>query len=531
MSVYMRYAAFSDVGLVRKNNQDGGYASSNMLMLADGMGGAAAGDVASSVTIAHLAALDGDEHRADDLLVHMRTTVEEAHADFRARAQEDTSLSGLGTTCICILRSGNKLAMVHIGDSRAYVLHDSHLMQVTHDHTLVQYLVDHGELTPEEAEHHPKRNVIMRALGDFPGDIELDESIREAHVGDRWLLCSDGLSGVVSAQTIEETLSTYEDIHACGERLIQLALAAGAPDNVTVVLGDIIDEAEVDEKDIAQEPIVVGSAAPLRDVPTRGGNNAAGQAEAFIKEATAEQEIDNADNSQEDDGSSGSDTRTSGSVSSSATAAEEPIDVGNHDSQVQITQRIILDDLAFTDIEEKSEQQEQKADLHLSDNEEDKKNDDHEPESIRGEENDSSILESEESSADTTDDEEENAGSFHKGKKNIRLLALVIATLLLIGGGAGIAGAYRWSQQQYYVHTNEGKVAIYKGVDVSLGFFELSHVYEVSDVMVDDLDESVQKRLKEPVKRDNLADARTYVFHLEEQVKEKNSSSIQGEIQ
>lgn len=281
MSIQVRYAAFSDVGLVRLNNQDGAYASQNLLVIADGMGGAAAGDIASSVTIAHLASIDDDVHQADDLLPLLRQAVEDAHNELLIRAKEDRELEGLGTTCTAILRSNNKLAMVHIGDSRAYVLHEKQLVQITHDHTLVQYLVDKGDLTPEEAEVHPKRNVIMRALGDFPGEVDLDESVREAVAGDRWLLCSDGLSGYVSAETIEETLRDVEDIKECGEHLISLALAAGAPDNVTVVLADIIEEAQLLDGFAPQKPIVVGSAAVDFMRPTRGGNTAAGKAAAL----------------------------------------------------------------------------------------------------------------------------------------------------------------------------------------------------------------------------------------------------------
>ena len=293
MTVHIRYCAFSDVGLLRASNQDSGYASQHLLALADGMGGAAAGDVASSVTIAHLASIDDDVHQADDLLPMLRGAIESAHEDLLGRAKEDPALEGLGTTCIALLRSDNKLAMVHIGDSRAYLVRDGHLTQVTHDHTLVQYLVDQGELTPEEAERHPKRNVIMRALGDFPGEVELDESVREAVPGDRWLLCSDGLCGYVSAETIEETLVQYTDLNACGEQLISLALAAGGPDNVTVVLADVVDDALGGELE-PEAPIVVGSAAVDFSKPTRGGNSAAAKAAALTAPARTkapEQEI------------------------------------------------------------------------------------------------------------------------------------------------------------------------------------------------------------------------------------------------
>ena len=280
MGIQLRFAAYSDVGLVRANNQDGGYASPNLLVLADGMGGAAAGDVASSVTVGHLAALDDDVYGADDLLPVLRKSVNEAHVDLVERAENDPNLAGMGTTCIALLRSSNKLAMVHIGDSRAYLLRDGKLTQVTHDHTLVQFLVDHGQLTPEEAEHHPKRNVIMRALGDTPGDVELDESVREAMPGDRWLLCSDGLFGVVAHETIEETLSR-RNLNAAGEKLIELALAGGAPDNVTVVLAEVVDDSDTGSIQRSQQPIVVGSAAVDHRRPSRGGKSAAAKAAAL----------------------------------------------------------------------------------------------------------------------------------------------------------------------------------------------------------------------------------------------------------
>lgn len=278
MTVQLRFAARSDVGLVRKNNQDAGYAGPHLLVLADGMGGAAGGDTASSVTIGHLADLD-DIHRSEDLLPLLRNAVTNAHDELMEMSHEDESLSGMGTTCIALLRSGNKLAMIHIGDSRAYLLRGNHLIQVTKDHTLVQYLVDHGQITPEQAENHPKKNVIMRALGDSEGEVELDESVREAIVGDRWLLASDGLFGVVSNDTIAQTLLNIEDIDACADKLIDLALAGGAPDNVTVVLADVLDSMSLTAENAPRtQPEVVGSAADDFDRPSKAGTSAAGKA-------------------------------------------------------------------------------------------------------------------------------------------------------------------------------------------------------------------------------------------------------------
>ncbi|MDP9806326.1 protein phosphatase [Trueperella bonasi] len=272
MTISLRYTAMSDVGLIRRSNQDSGYASGNLLVLADGMGGAAGGDIASSVVVAHLAHID-DAHQAEDLLPLLTETLEEAHAELIECSREETKLAGLGTTCIAILRASNKLGMVHVGDSRAYLLRDGKLTQVTRDHTLVQYLVDSGEITEEEAEHHPKRNVIMRNIGDAPEPLEIDESVREAIPGDRWLLSSDGLFGVVSDESIEKTLTEYENLDECARELIDLALAAGAPDNVTVVIADVVE----DDPEPVRKPVVVGSAAADSRKPTRAGKSAAGK--------------------------------------------------------------------------------------------------------------------------------------------------------------------------------------------------------------------------------------------------------------
>ena len=241
MPVDFRYAARSDVGLRRRNNQDSGYAGSHLLVLCDGMGGPAGGDIASSIAVAHLVGLDTDDHPADHMLYLLRRAIRSAHDELVDRSSVDPQLHGLGTTCIALMRSGNKLALVHIGDSRAYVLRGGELTQVTTDHSFVQYLIETGQITPEEAETHPQRSVVLRVLGDSEGDVTLDESLREAVLGDRWLLCSDGLSGVVSPETILETLASVDDPGQCAEDLVQLALRAGGPDNITVVIADVVD--------------------------------------------------------------------------------------------------------------------------------------------------------------------------------------------------------------------------------------------------------------------------------------------------
>jgi len=279
VTIALRYAARSDVGLVRSNNQDSAYAGPHLLVVADGMGGHAGGDVASSVAVAHLAPLDDEAHGPDDALDELAAALGEAHEELLALAEDNPELAGLGTTVTALLRSGNKLAMAHIGDSRAYLLRDGELNQVTTDHSFVQHLVNTGKLTPEEAEHHPQRSVLLRVLGDFDMEIVPDLSVREARPGDRWLLCSDGLSGVVSHDTMAAALRDIADVGACAEHLVELALRGGAPDNVTVVVGDVV---ELDDLPDGAAPEttshVVGAAALDRNRPTRGGPGAAARA-------------------------------------------------------------------------------------------------------------------------------------------------------------------------------------------------------------------------------------------------------------
>lgn len=279
MSIALRYAARSDVGLVRSNNQDSAYAGPHLLVVADGMGGHAGGDVASSVAVAALAPLDGESHGPDDALDELERALEGAREEIIARTEADPELAGMGTTVTAILRAGNKLAMVHLGDSRGYLFRDGVLTQVTTDHTFVQHLVNTGKITPEEAEHHPQRSVVMRVLGDFDVDIAPDLSVREARPGDRWLLCSDGLSGFVSGDTIARTLYEVPDVDACAERLVQLALRAGGGDNVTVLVADVLDLDDLpDGAGPTTSAQVVGSAAVSRNRPTSAADGPAARA-------------------------------------------------------------------------------------------------------------------------------------------------------------------------------------------------------------------------------------------------------------
>jgi len=286
VNVGLKYAVRSDVGLVRANNQDSAYAGPHLLMVADGMGGHAGGDVASSLAIAAFAPLDDEAHGPDDALAELERATETARDAIVERTEAEPDLAGMGTTVTAILRAGNKLAMAHLGDSRGYLMRDGELTQVTVDHTFVQHLVDTGRIKPEEAEHHPQRSVVMRVLGDFDVDVTPDLSVREARPGDRWLLCSDGLSGFVSHDTLAETLREQKDVDACADRLVQLALRGGGGDNVTVIVADVVDLDEVPDGEAPSTAVtVVGAAAITRHQKSSAADGPAARAAAHMRKA------------------------------------------------------------------------------------------------------------------------------------------------------------------------------------------------------------------------------------------------------
>ncbi len=282
MSLSLRFAARSDVGLLREGNEDSGYAGLRLLAVADGMGGQAAGEVASSIVVATIAPLD-DDVPGSELLDSLAHAVAEANDHLREMVRESPQLEGMGTTLTALLWAGNRMGLVHVGDSRAYLLRDNELQQITHDHTWVQRLVDEGRITPEEADHHPQRSLLMRAI-DGRGNVDLDLSVREARVGDRYLLCSDGLSGVVSSDTIATTLGKG-DPAAAVEALIDLALRGGGPDNITCIVADVVD---VDTAP-STVPVVVGAAAEDRIRGSKASlDTSAGRAAAALKPPPAD---------------------------------------------------------------------------------------------------------------------------------------------------------------------------------------------------------------------------------------------------
>ncbi|GHJ46607.1 protein phosphatase [Catellatospora sp. TT07R-123] len=396
MTIILRYAARSDRGLIRDGNQDSVYAGPRLLAVADGMGGMAAGDVASNIVIGAMAPLDEDVP-GDAIVDSLRSAVNLANQQLRDTVDANPHLEGMGTTLTAMLFTGSKLGMAHIGDSRAYLLRDGEFTQITKDDTYVQMLVDEGRISAEEASSHPQRSLLTRAMDGR--DIEPEYSVRPVHAGDRYLICSDGLSGVVSAETIAQSMREYVDPQACVERLIALALRGGGPDNITVIIADATDEDIVE-----QAPVVGGAAARDR------GNSSEGQVES-----------------------------TPAARASALTASPRP-----------------------------------------------------------------SVPEPPAPAAEP---------SARSARHPVRTTLLVVVLLGLLGGG--LWTAWQYTQTRYYIGaTEEGQVAIFRGVPGQIAGFDLSEVREVSQTKLADLTAVAQEQVRKGIQADDEADARARLDDL-----------------
>lgn len=295
MPIAFNYAARSDVGMVRQNNQDSGYAGPHLLVVADGMGGHAGGDLASATVIAELFELDDDTYAGGETATLLADRIARANAELGRLITDDPKLEGMGTTVTAILRSRSNLALAHIGDSRGYLFRDDELIQITRDHSFVQTLIDEGRITEEEAATHPHRSFVTRVLTGHEGD-DPDVVVRNARVGDRYLLCSDGLTGFVAIDTIREVLAARDEPGVAADRLVQLSLRAGAPDNVTVVIADAVDPSSGS----TTQPQIVGAAAVrrrkgTRPIPITPAQKAAALAAKVAKDSTGEGDDDEED--------------------------------------------------------------------------------------------------------------------------------------------------------------------------------------------------------------------------------------------
>ena len=252
MTLQLSYVAHSDIGLIRKNNQDSGYASPRLLIVADGMGGAAAGDLASAVTIDTIRKIDSPT-TGEDMLEVLAGAIHQANDKIAELVDSDLSLEGMGTTVTGAIFDGSNLGLAHIGDSRAYLFRDGRLERLTHDHTWVQSLVDDGKISEAEAANHPHRSLLLKVLNGQPTN-DPDLAIVSVMPGDRLMFCSDGVCGLIDDDVIEAALQ-LPDLNDAAERLISESLHQGGIDNITVIVADVV------ESEGSDDVIVLGAAS------------------------------------------------------------------------------------------------------------------------------------------------------------------------------------------------------------------------------------------------------------------------------
>jgi PPM family protein phosphatase len=262
------YAA-SDVGKVRSSNQDSGYAGINLFFVADGMGGHAGGDIASAITAQHVATADEPVENSQQAEQKLIDYIWQANEKLGASVDQHSELAGMGTTFSGMFVNGTSVSIGHIGDSRIYLARDGVVKQITSDHTFVQRLVDTGRISEEEALVHPRRSVLMRVLGDVEQFPEVDIETFETKPGDRWMVCSDGLSGVVPESLMHRIMLSNSTVQEATDLLVGEALEFGAPDNVTVILVDVLDAQ--DDAEVSPSRNFVGSAASEVVIEERKG--------------------------------------------------------------------------------------------------------------------------------------------------------------------------------------------------------------------------------------------------------------------
>ena len=408
MATTGKSAAVSHVGKIRSNNQDSGYAGKYLFVVADGMGGHAGGDVASAIAVKRIAETDRLYTSPNDAEFALQAALLAANSLLAETVFEHGELTGMGTTVTGMLRVDNHVAIAHIGDSRIYLFRDGELEQVSADHTFVQRLVDSGRITQEEAAVHPRRSVLMRVLGDVDASPEIDTTVMETKPGDRWLICSDGLSSYVADEKMHAILASTASAKEAADKLVKESLDQGAPDNVTVVLVDIDESGDSSHT----PPITVGSAA----VP-------------LVFEADS--------------------VRRSIRLPS-----------------------LLLHPLKAT----------QTDDSHF------------EPES----------------------DEYLNALILEdrRRSRNRRITWGVFIGLVIAAIIAGLVVGYNFTQQHYFVGADNGRVAIFQGVQQDIGPIKLSHVYEATTIELDDLPAYQRASVEATINADDLEKAHRIVDQL-----------------
>ena len=472
--LFLYSTTVSDVGTVRANNQDSSFAGEHLIAMCDGMGGHAGGDTASSIAIRSLAHIEQDDTggNVETISRMMETSVMAAHDAIVGKAKRERKLAGMGTTVTAVALVAGYWVVAHIGDSRAYLLRDGHLSRITCDHSYVQHLIDTGRITPAEAKNHPQRNVVMRVLGDFDIDPHPDISIRKAHPADRWLLCSDGLCGVLEDSTIKETMTALADQGECAQRLVQMALRAGSTDNVTAVIADATLALDADAFDLPHQTPLVGGAAsrnlePIADIVNEPVATAPALRDDHSPAKRAAALMQPADTQHNDAAPASAEPSTTRVVQPSA-VREETGERDNPDTgEIPVVQ---------------------KPDGRLS-----------------ADPNDPEV-------AKAIRDEHVEQKKATRAKHQRNRLAIVITILLAVAVlfGAG-TGTYMWSQTRYYVGNSNGKVAIYQGVPTNLFGLALSHEVSSTSITVSNLPQTWRNQLNRGISVGSLDEAQSHV--------------------
>jgi len=493
MTLALRYAVRSDVGLLREGNEDSAYAGPHLLAVADGMGGHAAGEVASAATITTIAPLDAEDP-GPDLVGALADAVATANLRLQELIISDPAIEGMGTTLTALLWSEGYAALCHIGDSRAYLLRDGQFVQITHDHTLVQSLVDEGKITEDDVATHPHRSLLLRAL-DGRTIAEPDLTPLETYPGDRYLLCSDGLSSVVSEQTLHQTLASVRDLDKVALRLVELAIKGGGPDNITCIVADVID-AHSSRMPPTWQPMFAGAAAsgPPADLRQSARQNSPAT-RAMRLSRTAPQPVMPEDPST-DVWPAGPAGYHDGYTGTFDTQGYEPGGYGQADGRTETAPgERIRDTAAF-----------ERPDGYSGyDNDRDGRED-----GGRGRRGGGHRAKHH-----RYDDDDDYPRS---GKRRwpIVTAALVLLVLLLGGGGYGF---WRYNQSQYYVGVDQnGYVSIFRGTNQSLAGISLSSLVQRSPLKADELRSSDQATLSQTITQSSVKDAQTLVTQLEAQV-------------
>lgn len=534
MKIAFRFEARSDTGLKRSKNDDSGYGGRFLAVVADGMGGHVGGDVASATTVLNLTPLDHPDFEDGTGSVYLADEIQSANLIINELAANDPQLAGMGTTCTALLIDGDCIEFAHIGDSRAYRLRpgaDGEFEQISTDHTFVQRLLNEGRITPQEAENHPHKNVIMRVLGDVDASPELELKTLDAVPGERWVLSSDGLDAVVSLAEIEQVMRSTDDLSEIADTLIAMTLERGAPDNVTVVSLQVIDREVLPVDEPVGPSSLPESALPDSIVAEQEVSTNTQKLPEVAATAEAAEALLGAHHDEDSEESRRSLRRFrrardfSGTLLHSGSGAVRH-HIGTYDNAVDaaLTNAAIL----RSELGSRPHQLVGAASVAT------------ETGMIpavtsRTLEHRATVaqrvplkVESDEAALPAELEEliaEDAAERSRPRSWSIRLfVTLLIAAVLTLVAWTGL----RYVERSYYVGESDGTVAVYNGIPHALGPIRLSHVVENTDIQTSELNDHTRSLLRNAITAKDLDDAHQIVTRLKTQADQTREKAEQA---